>query len=187
MDRQTEGHGQPGAVGTRMGCHRPARYSHAQISQRFCGEDEGLVPLMGELEHAGGGQALAGGATRHLSQPQAPIQPPPRRSPPILIQRRGLGFSLPSEMAPITPVTQCTSCSKRGLLYCNMGSYNPDPPHPRGDPAITAGTCRWWQPAGLIGTCPWDSILPSSASSEVQGETDPTHYFFFCSLVLSRS
>lgn len=96
--------------GTGTGRHRPARYSHAQISQCFCGEDEGLVPLMGELEHAGGGQASAAGATQHRSQPRAPVQPPLRRSHPVPTQPRGLGFSLPSEMlrssapAQITPV-----------------------------------------------------------------------------------
>lgn len=60
------------------------------------------------------------------------------------------------------------------------------PHQPCGDPSITAGTCRWY-PAGLIGTCPWDSVLPSTTSWEVHSETDSTHYFFFCSLVLSSS
>lgn len=58
--------------------------------------------------------------------------------------------------------------------------------HPPSDPTIATGMCGWY-PARLIDTGPWDSTLPSTTSWELRSETDPTHYFFFCSLVLSRS
>lgn len=130
------------------------------------------------------------------SQPPEPPSSLPRTAAPLSRASPGVwAFPCPLEMlwfsalSPVTPVVQCLSCSERGLPYCKTASpaspvgtppapWGPHQPH--GDMQVVPSRAHQHAPLG-------QHPSPSTTSLEVHGETDPTHYFFFCSLVLSRS